>query len=94
MKGMRALARVLAPGGRLYFSVQIGRERLAFNAHQIFAPSTVVETLADLTLESFAVIDDEKRFREDAEPLDYRSAEQACGLFEFKKAAATATQRS
>ena len=37
-RAAEALARVLAPGGRLYFSVPIGRERLVFNAHRVFSP--------------------------------------------------------
>jgi len=32
---MDALQRVLKPGGTLYFSVPVGRERLEFNAHRV-----------------------------------------------------------
>lgn len=56
---MASLARVLAPGGRLYFSVPVGRERVEFNAHRIFAPQTILEAFATLKLVSFsAVLDD------------------------------------
>jgi hypothetical protein len=82
---MRALARILAHGGRLYFSVPIGRERLEFNAQRIFAPATVLQTFADLDLVSFAVIDDSGRFEENVTPADYSGARSACGLFEFSK---------
>ncbi|MFZ4848254.1 MAG: DUF268 domain-containing protein [Caldilinea sp.] len=82
---MRALARVLKPGGKLYFSVPVGIERVAFNAHRVFAPSTVRETFADLELVSFAAVDDNDCFHADAtsQPLD--SAHFACGLYEFTK---------
>ncbi len=33
---MASLQRVLSPGGRLYFSVPVGRERVEFNAHRVF----------------------------------------------------------
>ena len=53
-KVMEAFARVLAPGGSLYFSVPVGRERLVFNAHRIFAPSTIISALDGLKLLSFS----------------------------------------
>src|SRR5262245_10149617 len=36
------LARVIKPGGRLFISVPVGRERVCFNAHRVFAPATMV----------------------------------------------------
>jgi SAM-dependent methyltransferase len=47
-KLMKSLQRVLRPGGRLYFSVPIGRERVEFNAHRVFAISTVVNSFAEV----------------------------------------------
>ncbi len=82
-KGMRALARILKVGGRLYFSVPIGRERLEFNAGRIFSPDTILEAFHGLQLASFAGIDDMGRFRADVAPKDFRTATNACGLFEF-----------
>jgi hypothetical protein len=35
-KACQAYARVLAPGGYLYFSVPIGRQRVVFNAYRVF----------------------------------------------------------
>jgi len=40
-----ALVRVLAPGGRLYFAVPVGKERLEFNAHRIFYSGTDFEPI-------------------------------------------------
>jgi SAM-dependent methyltransferase len=82
---MRALARVLKPGGYLYFAVPIGRERVVFNAHRVFAPATVISNMDELTLESFAAIDDSGRLHDPAKPGDYTNADYSCGLFEFRK---------
>ena len=35
---LRELARVLAPGGRLYLGTPIGRERVCFNSERVFSP--------------------------------------------------------
>jgi SAM-dependent methyltransferase len=73
-KVMATLSRVLAPKGRLYLSVPIGRERLMFNAHRIFSPSTVLNAMSGLELISFAAVDDSGRFHPDAEPGDFDNA--------------------
>ena len=79
------LKRVLAPGGRLYFSVPIGRERLEFDAHRVFAPATVLSAFAELELVEFAAVDDEGGYRPSADPGDYVAAHYSCGLFLYKK---------
>jgi predicted SAM-dependent methyltransferase len=80
------LQRVLRPGGRLFLSVPVGRERVCFNAHRVHAPGTIQSYVPGLRLESFSLIDDAGRFTEQvpfeaANGLDY-----GCGLFEFVKA--------
>ena len=82
---MRELARVLAPGGRLYLGTPIGRERLAFNSERVFDPRTIVETLSALRLVSFDAVDDDDRFVAGADPAAFARATYACGLFEFTK---------
>ena len=84
-RAMRALARVLAPGGRLYFSVPVGVERVEFNAHRVFAPSTVLSAFADLRLVSFAAVDDRGDFVPGARPEDFAAARYSCGLFELTR---------
>jgi SAM-dependent methyltransferase len=84
-KAMAALTRVLKPGGRLYFAVPIGRERLMFNAHRIFAPGTILAAFSQLTLVSFAAVDDAGHLVLDTHPHDYHDADYSCGLFEFEK---------
>ena len=83
--GMRELARVLRPGGRLYFSVPIGRERVEFNAHRVFNPRTVLTTFADLELLSFSSIDESGELHADSQPAGFDDVGYACGLFEYTK---------
>lgn len=84
-KVMNALQRVLKPGGRLYFSVPIGIERVEFNAHRVFAPQTILNTFHDLELLSFVAVDDAGQFHATTNPEDFAQARFACGLFEFTK---------
>jgi hypothetical protein len=84
-KAMRAMQRVLAVGGTLYFSVPIGIERVEFNAQRVFAPKTIVSSFDGLTLECFSAVDDEGRFHPDASIESFTGARYACGLFEFRK---------
>jgi SAM-dependent methyltransferase len=82
---MKAFARVLAPGGFLYFSVPVGRERLVFNAHRIFAPSTIISAHDGLQLVSFSAVSDEGQFLEHVDPQSASAFRYGCGLFEFTK---------
>ena len=83
--GMRELARVLAPGGRLYFSVPIGRQRVEFDAHRVFDPRTIVEAFSDLRLVEFSAVDDSGAFEEHAAMDAFRSSWYSCGLFVFER---------
>lgn len=83
-KALRSMARVLSPGGRLYLSTPIGRERVEFNAHRVFDPSTIIETCG-LELASSAAVDDVGRFHPVAAPREFSNARYSCGLFEFTK---------
>lgn len=79
------LARVLAPGGRLYLSVPIGRERVEFNSHRVFAPRTIIDAFTALQLVAFHAVDDSERMRMDPDPSEFDAAAFSCGLFEFTK---------
>ena len=87
-KFMKSLERVLAPNGRLYFSVPCGRERVEFNAHRVFAPQTIIDSFPNLKLLSFSAVGDDGNFYESADPAAVAKSEFSCGLFEFTKAAA------
>ncbi|NJN82618.1 MAG: DUF268 domain-containing protein, partial [Caldilineaceae bacterium] len=85
-QAMQAMARVLRPGGCLYFSTILGMERVNFNAHRVFAPSTVLSAFPQLELVSFAAVDDLGDYIAECCPEDFASSKFACGLFEFTKA--------
>jgi len=85
-RGLAELARVAAPGGRVYVGLPVGKERVMFNAHRVLAPSTVLQMLSPLRLVSFAAVDDDGRFVPDARPDDFAGAAYSCGLFELTKA--------
>ena len=84
-RALRELQRVVAPGGRLYLSVPVGRERVCFNAHRVMSPRGVVELVQPCTLLEFSLVNDVGNFCqgeriEAAATLDY-----GCGLFVFEK---------
>ena len=84
-KATRELARILAPQGRLYFSVPVGKPRLCFNAHRIHSPQQILDYFHDLKLVQFSGIDDDRTFRQDIDPDDLADSSYACGLFHFTK---------
>jgi SAM-dependent methyltransferase len=84
-RAMATLARVTAPGGRLYLSVPIGVERVMFNAQRVLHPERVLEAVQPLELVSFAAVDDAGAFVPAATPADFASARNACGLFELTR---------
>ena len=84
-KATAELARVLSPGGNLYFSLPIGRPRICFNAHRIHSPQQILHYFRDLVWTQFSAIDDDGNFLEEADPADFERAYYACGLFHFTK---------
>ncbi|MEE9405588.1 MAG: DUF268 domain-containing protein [Algisphaera sp.] len=84
-KALAELARVLAPGGRLYLSLPVGRARTHFNAHRVFAPDQVVSMLPGLELVSFTTADDHGRYRPNIQPTDVCGSIYACGMYELTR---------
>jgi SAM-dependent methyltransferase len=82
------LQRVLKPGGRLFLSVPVGRERVCFNAHRVFASSTVSKLFQELQLESFSLVDDSGQLSENVPLKATSNLDYGCGFFEFVKARA------
>ncbi len=56
-KAFKAIQRVIKQDGYIYISVPIGKERVCFNAHRIFFPSTIIEAFDSCILEEFSVLD-------------------------------------
>jgi SAM-dependent methyltransferase len=79
------LARVLSPGGSLYFSLPVGRSRVCFNAHRIHSPAEILEYFSELSLTEFAFVGDDGRLHLDAAPSDAEGLDYGCGLFRFRR---------
>jgi hypothetical protein len=84
-KAIAELTRVLAPGGSLFLSLPVGRERVCFNAHRVFAPKTILELSGKLKLASFALVDDTGRFWPDCSLSQANDLDYGCGMFVLKK---------
>jgi SAM-dependent methyltransferase len=88
-KGTRAaareLARVLAPGGNIFFALPVGKPRLCFNAHRIHSATAILDYFSDLTLIEFSAVRDDGSFVERINPADCNDSAYACGMFWFKR---------
>lgn len=91
LRGIDNLYRLLKTGGRLYFSVPIGKQRVEFNGHRIFS----VRHLLDLfkgryRLDAFSYIDDASVLHENVTLSDELADNnfgcfRGCGIFELTK---------
>lgn len=79
------LERVLAPGGSLFLSTPIGRQRTCFNSHRICSPSQVLKIFRSVEIVEFSVVDDHHQMRINVQPEDYENAHHACGLFWLRR---------
>ena len=79
------LARVLAPGGRLYVSVPTGRDRTYFNAHRVFSPASVRLMFGALELASFALVDDQGQYLPNAASEVAETMNYGCGMYILEK---------
>lgn len=90
INAMTSLKRVLRSGGTLYFSVPIGRERLEYNAHRIYAPSTIIKYFDGLTCKEFIAINpngelEQRLTLKDADVYSSWNKGYGCGIFIFTK---------
>lgn len=81
----KELSRVLAKGGKLYFSLPVGRPRLCFNAHRIHSPKQIFRYFNDLKLVELSGITDTGEYIENLDIDILESSDYACGLFVFTK---------
>jgi SAM-dependent methyltransferase len=83
-KCLAELKRVLAPGGRLLFSMPVGRERTEFNSQRVWNPTHPPEIVAGLQLTEFSAVNDRGEFLENIQPQQVADQKYACGLYEFR----------
>jgi SAM-dependent methyltransferase len=84
-KACKELSRILALGGKLYFSLPIGKPVLCFNAHRVHSPQQIIDYFSDLKLIELSGIDDQENFKRNINISILESSNYACGLFLFTK---------
>lgn len=84
-KAIKELARVLAPGGNLYFSTPVGKPIVSFNAHRIHSPQQILDLFGELKLRQFSAVTDTQEFRKNIAPEELANAHYSCGMFHFTK---------
>lgn len=90
--GFENLLAMLKPGGKLYFSVPIGEQRIEFNAHRVFSVAYLLKMFSDrLRIDDFSFIDDQGDLHKSVS-LDEQQAinnnfgcTYGCGIFELTK---------
>ena len=87
IKAALELQRVVKPGGKLYLSLPIGRERICFNAHRVHSPDSVLKMFPQLKLGEFSFVDDQGQLRAHQTLSAANNLEYGCGLFMFEKPA-------
>ena len=84
-RAAKELTRVLAPGGNLFLSTPVGRDRTCFNAHRVHSPKRILGYFEELTLVEFSCEDDSGKYRENIDLAVVEGSNNACGLFWFTK---------
>lgn len=90
-KALDNITKILKAGGKFYFSVPIGKQRIEFNAHRVFSVGFLLKELGNnFTVNSFSYIDDKGDFYENVElsviEIDKNyGCFYGCGIFELTK---------
>jgi hypothetical protein len=82
---------MVKPEGKLYISTPIGKQRIVFNAHRVFKPSTLLNRILGGQLLEFAYVNDEGEFligSTDINDIDelVKDFEYGLGIFIIQKA--------
>ncbi len=89
--GLNNLHKILRKGGKFYFSVPIGPQRIEFNAHRIFSVSYLLDYFAGkYHINQFSFVDDQGDLHENTPMTDLRAQSNfgclyGCGIFEMTK---------
>jgi SAM-dependent methyltransferase len=88
LKAMAELQRVVAPGGSLLFVVPIGKPRVVFNAHRVYAYRQIIHAFPSLALRQFALIPEHEKnggLLPNATEAQSDAEDYACGCFWFRR---------
>lgn len=90
-KALANIYKILKPGGKFYFSVPIGNQRIEFNAHRVFSVNYLKQKFEPYyTINSFSFVDDNGNFHEEV-AFEHQNINQnfgctyGCGIFELTK---------
>lgn len=95
LKGLRNFIGMLRMGGKFYFSVPIGPQRVEFNAHRVFEVRYLKDILEKwFKIDSFSYVDDDGDIHQNVIISDHGNAidtnfgcYHGCGIFELTKVA-------
>ncbi len=91
LKAIQNITKMLKVGGKFYFSVPIGPQRIEFNAHRVFALKYLFDLFAsDYIIETFSYVSDKGDLFENIETnqtdIDKNyGCTYGCGIFELVK---------
>lgn len=89
--GFKNITKLLEPGGKFYFSVPLGEQRIEFHAHRVFSLACLVRLVSDdFDIDSFSYIDDENTLHPETEITDELlktncGCHFGCAIFELIK---------
>lgn len=91
LKALKNITIMLKTGGKFYFSVPIGPQRIEFNAHRVFALAYLLDLFReDFSLDTFSYVNDKGDLFQNVE-LTATEVERnfrchwGCGIFEMTK---------
>lgn len=91
LKALDTITKILQTGGKFYFSVPIGKQRIEFNAHRVFSVKYLLDLFEDkFSINSFSFVDDKGDFFENIELTQLEidrnyGCHYGCGIFEMTK---------
>jgi SAM-dependent methyltransferase len=91
LKAIENITSILQSGGKFYFSVPIGPQRIEFNAHRVFSVGYLMELFdGNFILDSFSYVDDKGDLHENvglnSSDIQHNyGCTYGCGIFELKK---------
>ena len=91
LTGWENICRMLKPGGKFYFSVPIGEQRIEFNAHRVFSLPYLLKMIEQhYRLDFFSYVNDAGDLVRDPEMTaaaigNSFSCQYGCGIFELTK---------
>jgi SAM-dependent methyltransferase len=91
LKAINNITEILKVGGKFYFSVPIGTQRIEFNAHRVFSLEYLINILSqNFDISSFSYVNDKGDFFEEAELTNENlksnfDCQYGCGIFTLNK---------